>query len=137
MAGNPGYLVFISHSKKDRWIARQISDLIIAKCRRHRVSTFLDEKDIEGGQSIPVSVRRHLQNCDELLILLSAYSVSRPWVLVELGAAWGMEKRIVSLIDKLTTEEMPDVVREYRAFDLNELDAYLVELSGRAKSKRP
>lgn len=52
-----------------------------------QVKTFLDEKDIEGGDSIPEEMRESIQKCDELLVLLSPYSVDRPWVLIEIGAA--------------------------------------------------
>lgn len=50
------YLVFISHSEKDRWIAEQVAALIEEKCREHDVKTFLDEKDIAGGESILMSI---------------------------------------------------------------------------------
>jgi hypothetical protein len=51
-----GYRVFLSHSHKDRWIARQCARLIEEASKPH-VQVFFDEKDIEGGQSIPDSVR--------------------------------------------------------------------------------
>ena len=85
-AGKP-YLVFIGHSEKDRWIAGQMAALIEEKCREHGIKTFLDEKDIAGGDSIPESIRRNIQECSEFVVLLSRYSIDRPWVLIEIGAA--------------------------------------------------
>lgn len=59
MAENqPDYLVFISHSSKDRWIARQMAEIIERKAKRYGVRTFLDEVDLEGGDRIPQSSRR-------------------------------------------------------------------------------
>lgn len=81
------YLVFISHSTKDRWIARQMANLIEEKGKKYGIDIFLDEKDIEGGESIPESIRRNIQECNEFLVLLSRYSTGRPWVLIEIGAA--------------------------------------------------
>jgi hypothetical protein len=49
----PHYLVFISHSSEDRWIARQMAAIIERKAKRHGVRTFLDEKDLEAGAVIP------------------------------------------------------------------------------------
>ena len=63
------YLVFISHSTEDRWIARQMANLIEAKGRRHGVKTFLDEKDIEGGQSITEAIVKNIKECDEFVVL--------------------------------------------------------------------
>lgn len=107
--------MFISHSEKDRWIAEQIANLI----GKSRVRTFLYEKDVQGGQSIPDTIRAHIEECNEFLVLLSRYSVSRPWVLSELGAAWGLRKPIVAIVDKIGPKEMPDIIFPYKAIDLN------------------
>jgi hypothetical protein len=85
------YLVFVSHSTKDRWIAKQMATLIEEKGQEYGVKTFLDEKDIEGGESIHESIRENIEGCDEFLVLLSRYSIDREWVLIEIGAAWDLE----------------------------------------------
>lgn len=130
------YLVFISHSEKDRWIAKQIAALIEAKGQGYSVKTFLFEKDIEGGESIPESIRRNIQACDEFLVLLSRYSIDRPWVLIEIGAAWALGRRITAIIDKVTPEEMPDIIIQYKAIDLNSFEEYLEQLVNRAKGAK-
>jgi hypothetical protein len=127
------YLVFISHSEKDSWIAKQMAALIEEKCREHSIQTFLDEKDIAGGESIPESIRKNIRECSEFLVLLSRYSIDRPWVLIEIGAAWVLGKRITAIIDKVTPEEMPDIITPYKALDLNSFDEYLEQLLGRVK----
>jgi TIR domain-containing protein len=127
------YLVFISHSHSDRWIAKQIAGLIAAKGRRHGLETFLDEKDIEGGDAIPQAVLKSIKGCDEFLVLLTRNSIERPWVLVEIGAAWALEKRIVAIIDKVAPQEMPDIITPFKAIDLNSFEDYLQQLVDRAK----
>jgi hypothetical protein len=69
--------VFFSHSHKDRWIAKQCVRLIEER-GKGGVSAFLDEKDIETGQSIADSVRTAIEKCDEFVGLLSPYSKERP-----------------------------------------------------------
>jgi len=108
------YRVFLSHSHKDRWIAKQCARLI-EEAAKPRVEVFFDEKDIEGGQSIPDSVRTGIEKCDEFVVLLSRYSKDRPWVLIEMGAAWGLRKPIIAIIDKIGPNEMPDIVSPYKA----------------------
>ena len=127
------YLVFISHSEKDRWIAKQMAALIEERCREYDVRTFLDEKDITGGESIPESIRKNIQECSEFLVLLSRYSIDRPWVLIEIGAAWVLGKRIIAIIDKITPEEMPGIITPYKAIDLNNFNEYLEQLFNRIK----
>jgi hypothetical protein len=130
------YLVFISHSVKDRWIAHQMANLIEQKGKRYGIATFLDEKDIFGGDSIPELIRNNIQSCNELIVLLSNYSIDRPWVLIEIGAAWGNNKRVVPIIDKITLEEVPDAIKQVKVIDLNDFDKYLNELISRVKGGR-
>lgn len=127
------YLVFISHSEKDRWIAKQMANLIEEKGKEYGIKTFLYEKHIEGGESISDSIRKNIQECSEFLVLLTRYSIDRPWVLIEIGAAWVLGKRIIAIIDKVTPEEMPDIITPYKAIDLNNFNEYLEQLFSRVK----
>jgi len=49
----------------------------------------------------------------------------RPWVLIEVGAAWGLRKPIIAIIDKIGPNEMPDIVSPNKAIDLNDFDQYI------------
>ena len=122
------YLVFISHSSKDRWIARQIAKLIESA---GSIRTFLDERGIEGGDSILEHIRSSIQECDEFLVLLTTNSINRPWVLMEISAAWGQDKRIIAIIDKVAPEEMPEIILPYKAIDLNDFEDYIKQLKAR------
>jgi len=68
-----------------------MSNLIERRGKVNRIKTFLDEKDIHGGDSIPESIRAKIRECHEFVVLLSRYSIDRQWVLVEVGAAWGLK----------------------------------------------
>lgn len=125
--------MFISHSEKDRWIAHQISTLIKAKGKKYKINTFLYEKDIDGGESIPESIKISIKDCNEFVVLLSRYSIERPWVLIEIGAAWVLEKHITAIIDKVSIKELPDIISSDKAVDLNDFDEFLDQLINRAK----
>jgi hypothetical protein len=129
------YRLFISHSHKDNWIAKQLARLIEER-GKGRIRVFLDEKDIEAGQSIADSIRASIERCDEFVVLLSRYSKDRPWVLIEMGAAWGLKKPIVAIIDKIAPKEMPDIVSPYKAVDLNDSDQYIGQLLKRVTERR-
>jgi hypothetical protein len=114
--------------------ARQISKAIEASGSKGWTKTFLDEKDIETGDSISDSIKENIKACDEFLILLTRDSVNRQWVLLELGAAWILEKRISGIVYGISHEEMPQVLSLYKVIDLNKFDdEYLRELSNRVK----
>lgn len=124
------YVIFISHSTNDRWIAKQIAKLLE---QVGGVKTFLDERDIEIGDSIPDTIRQRIKECNEFLVLLTKNSINRPWVLIEISAAWGHGKRIIAVIDKVTPEEMPEIMLPYKAVDLNGLDEYVGQLLDRVR----
>ncbi len=127
--------MFLSHSHKDRWIARQCARLIEEAAKPY-IEVFLDETDIEGGQSIPESVRTAIRKCDELVVLMSAYSKESSWVLSEIGGAWVLGTPIIAILDKVGPGEMPEVLRSYKAIDLNDFDEYLEQVTWRAKARR-
>ena len=42
-----------------------------------------------------------------------------------------LEKRIVAVMDKISPDQMPDVIADYRAVDLNDVQDYIDEIVGR------
>jgi hypothetical protein len=134
--GRSNYLVFISHASKDRWIARQMAAIIERKAKRYGVRTFLDEVDLVGGDRIPATIKANLHACGEFVILLSPHAITRQWVLVELGGAWTLDKRIMALTCDLIADKLPDIIDHDKSYDLNDFDRYVGELIGRRKAKR-
>jgi hypothetical protein len=132
------YVVFLSHSTKDRWVARQMMSLIEQRCKRFGVRVFLDERDIQAGRSIPESIGQRLRACNEFLVLLSRYSLASDWVKFELGGVYFRRNKpiIVGVLDKIEVKELPDLLIPFKAIDLNEFDKYLSELMDRAKRCR-
>ncbi|MSV34261.1 MAG: toll/interleukin-1 receptor domain-containing protein [Bryobacterales bacterium] len=130
------YRVFVSYSHKDRWIAKRIVREIENLAGR-AVHVFLDEKDIEVGQHIAEEVREAIERCDEFVVLLSPNSKGREWVLIEMGAAWGLKKQIMTILHSLSPQEMPDITYPHKAVDLNDFDdVYLEQLRKRLKKGR-
>jgi hypothetical protein len=140
MSRQPGttHLVFISHSTKDRWIARQMATIIETRGRRYGVATFLDERDIEGGDSIPETILTKLRNCQEFVILLSPQSIARQWVLGRARGRLGLQKHIVPIVHGVAPTDIPDIIRLTKAHELNDFEHYLDELVRRVRgaSKR-
>jgi hypothetical protein len=120
-----------SHSSREGWIARQLDRNLRSIAG---VETFLDEYDIQGGDSIGERVRTEMQRSDEVVVLFSSASRHSDWVKGEIGAAWILGKRIIVLLDKLVPDEIPRIVSDCRAFDLNDTERYLLELEKRVRS---
>lgn len=126
------YQVFVSHATADKWIATIFCEKIDAT----GATSFRDDRDINGGDSIPDSIRTAIQVSRELVVLLTPDSIERPWVLLEVGAAWGRRKdyRIVPVLCHVTFDAIPDIIEGKRAFHINDFDTYLVELKRRVKT---
>jgi hypothetical protein len=123
------YTVFVSHATADKWLAKTICE----KIEQCGASTFRDDRDIQGGDDIPDTIRKSIIRANELLVLLTPDSVDRPWVLLEAGAAWGRKQRsrIVAVLCHVTVDTIPKLIASKKAVPLNDLDAYLKELSDR------
>jgi hypothetical protein len=78
-------LIFVSHSSRDTWVARQIAREI----RSCGATPFLDEADIDQGVDFEEEIVAFLGKAHELVVLLTPWALERPYVWTELGAAWG------------------------------------------------
>jgi hypothetical protein len=79
--------LFISYSSRDRAFARRIR----VDAEANGCITWIDEKDIEAGDSIPTRIEHGLQTCDVFLLLVSAVSLSSPWVQREYETALALQ----------------------------------------------
>lgn len=116
--------IFISHSSHDKWVARQLSNLL----EQDQHTTFLDEKDIKTGESIDTAIQQHLKDSDHVLLLLSPASLTSQWVFIELGGAKALGKHIVPVLFHVAGNEIPHAISQLLARDINDIDKYLEEL---------
>lgn len=125
----PSYQVFVSHATADKWIATTFCEKIDAV----GATSFRDDRDINGGDCIPQTIRTEIQLSRELVVLLIPESVDRQWVLLEVGAAWGRRKdyRIVPILCHVSFDAIPDIIEGKKAFHINDFDRYLSELKRR------
>lgn len=123
------YQVFISHATADKWIAKTICE----KIEEQGAQTFRDDRDIDGGDDIPEAIRLQIKQSREMVVLLTPSSVKRPWVTLEVGAAWGWSRkiRIISVLCHVDVDPIPGMIKNKKAISLNEFDHYLVELRNR------
>lgn len=129
--------VFISHGKLDAWLAAQIG----ARVRSCGSSTFLDETDIAKGDDFKKRIHAEIACCSELVALFTPWSAQRFWVWVEVGAAWGQGKRVVAVLYGISVDELERlggskaILEDINIVELNDFEAYLVELTKRCAGK--
>ena len=128
------YRVFLSHATADKWLATVLCE----KMEAIGTLTFRDDRDIDGGDDIPASIRSAIAEYREMVVLLTPASVNRPWVLLVVGAAWqrGDEIRITAVRQHIEVEPIPSMLKSKKVVDLNQFDQYLKELEKRLKAVR-
>ena len=129
--GRKPYQVFVSHATADKWLARVVCE----KIEMIGAKTFRDDRDIQGGDDIPDEIRRQIKQSKEIIVILTPESVGRQWVTLEVGAAWCWSKRMrfLMLMNHVSVDPIPDMLKHKKAINLNEFDAYLTDLSGRVR----
>lgn len=131
-------LVFVSHSGEDTWVARQIAREI----SNLGAIPFLDEADIDVGAEFEEDIRDFLDKADELLVLFTPWAFERPYVWVEIGAAWIKRIPIVVVLHGLTYKDFqshpnaPVFLKKRDIIRLNNIDQYLEQLGSRVLSGR-
>ncbi len=130
-AESSAYTVFISYSSKEKWIAGQISKEIVALGAK----SWLDVNDLHGGDEIRRSIRHGIRASQEVVLLLSAHSITSQWVSYEVGVADDQGKRITAVLNNLAPDETLAPLQGIKALDLNDFDHFLIELVGRIKKR--
>jgi len=131
----PARLVFISHSARDTWVAKQIAREIAA-CG---AKPFLDEADVDVGSDFEEDILAFLKRAHELVVLLTPWALDRPYVWAELGAAWGRRIPVVAMLLGLTPAEVqsrpgvPIFLKKRNLIELNDIESYLRQLRARVK----
>jgi hypothetical protein len=130
------YRVFVSHASIDGWVAGQI----VARIQSCGATTFLDTENIESGDEFEGKIVAAAEDCDELVVLLTPTALERPYVWIEIGMFMRVKKRIVTIVYGITPEALardtrwPLVIKKSRRVDINDIEVYFRELSGRIRA---
>lgn len=125
------YQVFVSHASADKWLAATICE----KIEEVGASTFRDDRDIDGGDEIPERIRSEIKKSREFVVILTPESVNRPWVLLEVGAAWGWSKsiRITPILCHTDVDSIPGMIKSKKAIHINDCADLFAEIKIRVK----
>src|SRR5882724_6824609 len=127
------YLLFISHSGVDTWIARQLSNA----GQKVGADTFLDEAEIAIGADFEADILTALNRASELLVLVTPWALDRPYVWLEIGAAWSRQIPIIVVLHGLSATDfqekarIPVLLKKRNLIDINSVDRYFAELQAR------
>lgn len=120
--------VFLSHSHADKPFARKLAaDLRVAG---HAV--WIDEAEINIGDSLVAKIREGLDQVDFVAAIISSHSVNSEWVTRELDIASNRElkeKRVVILPLVVERVSLPGFLEGKLYGDFSEPDSYVASLN--------
>jgi hypothetical protein len=93
--------LFVSHASEDAGLAKQLAALVdgaLAVPARAMRCTSVPGYKLEPGADGPEELRENLRDASVVIGLLTPSSISSPFVLMELGAAWGLKTCTVPLL---------------------------------------
>lgn len=107
--------VFLSYAHDDSAIAQEL----LKSLADTSVLGWMDQADIASGEAISRVVRESIQQASAVLVIVTTRSIASQWVQFEVGAAWGMGKRIIPVIigDAATEKGLPDWVLQFQYVD--------------------
>ena len=127
--------VFVSHSSKDEWVAKQMASEI----EEVGAETFLDVKDIGVGDRFTDAIRDAINSADELVALLTPSAVKSHFVITEIGIAWARRIPIAGLLHGIKVDKVlhNSVIRSFlgdtNMQPLNEFPRYKENLMARVR----
>src|SRR5438132_5148642 len=86
-AAQSEYIVFISYSTPDSWIAHVMKE----KVEELGAKAYVYEKDMSGGGVIVEEIIDAIDACDEAIVLISPNTVQKP--------AWGVREIVAGRVE--------------------------------------
>jgi hypothetical protein len=112
--------VFLSHSDVDMVAARKLRNLLVY---RENAEVFTAD-DLNAGEDWLSKLREMLTSADVVVALLTPDSVRSNFVLHEIGAAWGLGKRIFPVITRRDVlNNMPASLVNSPALELADIES--------------
>lgn len=130
------YLVVVSHSSVDTWVARQLAARIEAASG---ADVFLDVVDIEKGDDYDEKIWHAINRCRELVVLMTPTARDSKNVWMEVGAMWGRGERTVGILygigidDVRSDPRMPQGFTKLELVHIDDADAFIAELARRVR----
>lgn len=117
--------VFLSHSERDRELARDLSRRLKAAGLRPR----LDEELVSGGQRWMDTIQRAIERSDAVVFLITPSTLEAKWPVYELGLAVALGKRVLPVFAGVEVSQFPAPFREYQAIPFDRVEDAIEKLA--------
>jgi hypothetical protein len=91
VAESPAPRVFLSHSHRDKRLARRI----VRRLTAHRIAVWVDERELRLGAALTASIQAQIAAADVLLVVATEAAAASTWVGLEIACARQHGKTII------------------------------------------
>jgi hypothetical protein len=110
--------IFMSYSMNDAQYARKLREALEG-IPGIRISST---EDMSPGEDFVTKIRDEISACDMFFVIITHESARRPWMLIELGAAWAIGKIIIPVVtDRSLLKTLPISLKDRQAILLADL----------------
>lgn len=124
------YKIFISATYKDLDLARDLA----RRLEGAGVEVFEVGKSVAAGEAFGTKITRALQESDEIIVIFTANSIDNPNLIYELGAAFGLHKRVTPVVVGVQTTELPPMIQDLPYVKYSDVEDYIAKLAKRAQA---
>ncbi|NEQ32008.1 MAG: TIR domain-containing protein [Leptolyngbya sp. SIO4C5] len=116
---DPSLDVFISYSRVDSDFSRRLNETL----QIHGKRTWFDQESIASGTDFQQEIYRGIESSDVFLFVLSPQSISSPYCADEVEYAYGLNKRIVTVLHRpIDTVDLHPVLAKLQWIDFRDHD---------------
>lgn len=116
--------IFLCHSSKDKFFVRELADQL----RAAGVRVWLDEAEIQIGESLTYKIGRAIEEMDFFAAVLSSNSIDSEWVSRELQIAMQrelQERKVIVLPVLLEPVDLPPFLRDKMYADFTSRESFV------------
>ena len=125
------YDVFLSYSAADEEPAHALYLCLIERGFR----VYFAKKSLKAGDNFSEGIRQALIQSTELWVLITPSSLKSEWVTTEWGAGWALGKRIVPILLRCSSDQIPQRLRSLHCADYHEFESLITQLTDRLKRR--
>ena len=109
--------LFISYAAKDCQYATRIHNILIRDWTHIVESCFFAPISLPPGSKWENSILEEIRGINVLLVLWSEHSKCAYGQILEVGAAWALEKRVIVLLLDYDSNLLPFILRDAQAIE--------------------
>ncbi len=119
--------IFISHSHQNHEAASALVEMLLSGLSLEDSDircTSVPGHQLELGKSIAELLKADINQAPALIALVSKESLNSNWVMFELGAAWGLERRVYPILgSNMKSKDLPGPLGTLSCIEIESPDA--------------